>query len=98
MIITNPMHIAVALKYNPEDEPAPIILVMGAGTIAEQIIKIGVENKIPIMRNVDLARELYSKGKISDYIPEDTYPAVAEILKWIESLEENPDINTELFK
>jgi type III secretion protein U len=97
-IITNPTHIAVALKYNPEEEPAPIILTMGAGYIADQIIKIGLENKIPIMRNVDLARELYSKGKISDYIPEDTYEAVAEILKWIESLEENPDVNVELFK
>jgi type III secretion protein U len=98
MIVTNPTHIAVALKYHPEDEPAPIILTMGAGPLAEQIIKIGVENKVPIMRNVELARELYSKGKISDYIPEHTYPAVAEILKWIEALEENPDINTELFK
>src|SRR3990167_1637386 len=97
-IITNPTHIAVALKYNPEEEPAPIILTMGVGSIADQIIKIGVENKIPIMRNVDLARELYSKGKISDYIPEDTYEAVAEILKWIQSLEENPDVNAELFK
>jgi type III secretion protein U len=95
-IITNPTHIAVALKYNPEEEPAPIILTMGAGAIAEQIIKIGLENKIPIMRNVDLARELYTKGAIAQYIPEDTYEAVAEILKWIQSLEENPDINREL--
>jgi type III secretion protein U len=97
-IITNPTHIAVALKYSPEEEPAPIILTMGVGLIAEQIIKIGVENKIPIMRNVDLARALYTKGKISDYVPEDTYQAVAEILKWIDSLENNPDMNTELFK
>lgn len=97
-IITNPTHIAVALKYNPEEEPAPIILTMGVGVVAEQIIKIGVENKIPIMRNVDLARALYSKGKISDYIPEDLYESVAEILKWIESLENNPDVNTELFR
>jgi len=97
-IITNPTHIAVALKYNPEEEPAPIILTMGAGVLAEQIIKIGLENKVPIMRNVDLARALYAKGKISDYIPEEYYQAVAEILKWIESLENNPDINTELFK
>ena len=97
-IITNPIHIAVALKYNPEEEPAPIILTMGAGVTAEQIIKIGIENKIPIMRNVDLARELYMKGKISDYIPEETYPVVAEILKWIDSLEQNPDINNELLK
>jgi type III secretion protein U len=97
-IITNPIHIAVALKYNPAEEPAPIILTMGAGMIAEQIIKIGVENKIPIMRNVDLARSLYNKGKISEYIPEDLYPAVAEIIKWIESLEDNPDVNKELFQ
>lgn len=97
-IITNPTHIAVALKYDPKEEPAPIILTMGVGVFAERIIKIGVDNNIPIMRNVDLARELYSKGKISDYIPEDTYPAVAEIMKWIESLEGNPDVNVELFK
>jgi type III secretion protein U len=97
-IITNPTHIAVALKYNPEEEPAPVILTMGVGTVAEQIIKIGIENKVPIMRNVDLARALYAKGKISDYIPEDLYGAVAEIIKWIESLEENPDINKELFQ
>ncbi len=97
-IITNPTHIAVALKYNPPEEVAPLILTMGVGYVAEQIIKIGVENNIPIMRNVDLARALYSKGKISDYIPEDTYEAVAEILKWIESLEGNQDVNMELLK
>jgi len=97
-IITNPTHIAIALKYNPEEEPAPIILTMGVGAIAAQIVKIGIENKIPIMRNVDLARELYSRGEISGFIPEDTYEAVAEILKWIKSLEENPDLNEELLR
>ncbi len=97
-IITNPTHIAVALKYNPEEEAAPRILTMGTGLIADQIIKIGIENKIPIMRNVDLARDLYKRGKISEYIPEDLYKAVAEIIKWIEALEENPDMNKELFE
>lgn len=98
VIVTNPTHIAVALKYNEDEEPAPTILTMGTGVIAEKIIKVGVDNNIPIMRNVDLARNLYTKGKISDYVPEDTYEAVAEILKWIDSLEKNPDMNTDLFK
>src|SRR5690606_15615835 len=97
-IITNPTHIAVALRYNPEEEPAPIILTMGTGAIADKIIKVALEHKVPIMRNVELARELYTKGKISDYVPEETYKAIAEILKWIEALEENPDINVELFQ
>ena len=52
----------------------------------------------PVFSNVDLARELYSKGKISDYVPEETYDAIAQILKWIEALEENGDVNMELFK
>ncbi len=97
-IITNPTHIAVAIKYDPEEEPAPIILTMGVDFIAEEIIKIGIENKIPIMRNVELARDLYNKGKISEYIPEDLYPAVAEIIKWIESLEKNTEVHKELFE
>ena len=97
-IVTNPTHIAVALQYDPKIEPAPRILTMGVDRIANQIIKIGVDNKVPIMRNVDLARSLYAKGQIGDYIPEEFYPAVAEIMKWIESLENNPDINEELFR
>jgi len=97
-IITNPMHIAVAIKYDPTEEAAPRILTMGTGFIADQIIKIGIENKVPIMRNVELARDLYKRGKISEYIPEDLYKTVAEIIKWIEALEENPDMNKELFE
>lgn len=97
-IITNPIHLAVALEYDEEKEPAPLILAMGQGPVAEMIIKVGQEHHVPIMRNVDLAQNLFNKGRINDYIPEDSYKAVAEILKWIDALEENPDYNVELFK
>lgn len=96
-IITNPIHIAVAIEYDEEKEPAPKIVTMGKGNIADLIIKQALEFKIPIMRNVPLAHILYEKGKISDYIPEETYQAVAEILKWISGLE-GKEFNVELFK
>jgi len=97
-IVTNPTHIAVAIGYNEEEDPAPMILTMGQGIIAEKIIKIAIDDKIPVMRNPELARDLFARGRISDYIPEDTYKAIAEVLKWVSSMEENPDVNMELFK
>ncbi|MBS0650364.1 MAG: EscU/YscU/HrcU family type III secretion system export apparatus switch protein, partial [Verrucomicrobia bacterium] len=51
-----------------------------------------------IMRNVTLAQTLFEKGKISDYIPEDTYQAVAEILRWLEGLESFETAGAEIFK
>lgn len=97
-VITNPIHIAVAVEYHSETEPAPRIVTMGMGSVAELIIKIAQDNGIPIMRNVSLAQTLFEKGKISDYIPEETYQAVAEILRWLEGLESFETSGVELFK
>jgi type III secretion protein U len=97
-IITNPIHIAVALEYHSDTDPAPKIVTMGKGTIADLIIKIALENGIPIMRNVTLAQTLFEKGKISEYIPEETFQAVAEILRWLEGLETLETTGLELFK
>jgi len=90
-VVTNPTHIAVALKYEEDEDPAPIIITMGKGLIAEQIIKYALEYEVPIMRNVDLAQQLYEEGSISGFIPEDTYSAVAEILRWLAQIEETKD-------
>ncbi|MBS0585142.1 MAG: type III secretion system export apparatus subunit SctU [Verrucomicrobia bacterium] len=99
-VITNPTHIAVAIEYKVEEEPAPKIATMGLDLVAEEIIKVALGNNIPIMRNVELAHTLYYKSKIGDYIPEETYEAVAEILKWIARLEETKEAEKveEIFK
>jgi len=97
-VITNPVHIAVAVEYDTENEPAPKIVTMGKGAVADMIMKVAQENGIPIMRNVTLAQTLFEKGKISDYIPEETYQAVAEILRWLEGLETLETSGLELFK
>lgn len=97
-VITNPIHLAIALEYDPEELPAPKILTMGQGSVADLIVNYALDYEVPIMRNVDLAHELWENGEISDFIPEDTYPAVAEILKWIARIDEAKEYNTELFK
>jgi type III secretion protein U len=97
-IITNPTHLAVAVGYDEDTDPAPVILTMGRGSIAEKIVRIAVEMKIPVMRNPDLAWELFRKGEISDYVPAESYEAIAKILKWIASLEEKPELSVELFE
>jgi type III secretion protein U len=96
-VIVNPTHIAVAVGYEEAIHEVPIILTMGQGPIAEKMIQIALDSHIPIMRNVALAQELFKKGRISDYIPEDTYKAVAEILKWVAALEKE-EISLEIFQ
>ena len=96
-IITNPVHLAIALEYDEAKEPAPKILTMGQGLIADQIIRVGQQAFVPIMRNVALAQTLFRKGKIGDYVPEETYEAIAEILQWLKRLEAGEE-EPELFK
>lgn len=83
-VVTNPTHIAVAIGYEPEKYPAPFILAKGVDLIAEAIIKEAEKHNIPIMRNVPLARTLFESGKVFDYIPIETYEAIAEILGALE--------------
>ena len=83
VIITNPTHIAVALRYDPEEFPAPIIVAMGADKVAERIKDIGREHHVPIRENKPLARALYKQAEVGDMIPADLFQAVASILAQI---------------
>lgn len=87
VVVTNPEHIAVAIGYEPQKYAAPFILTMGIGSRAEYIMRLAVEYHIPIMRNVGLARLLFAQGRINRFIPEESYDGVAEILRWVISLE-----------
>ncbi len=83
VIITNPTHIAVALRYDPKEYPAPVILAMGADKVAERIKEIAKEHNVPIRQNVPLARALYEQAEAGDMIPADLFQAVASILAQI---------------
>ena len=97
-VITNPVHIAVAIEYEAEKEPAPRIVTMGKGVMADLIIKAAQEYHVPIMRNVTLAQTIFEKGEAGRYIPEETFQAVAEILQWITAMEASEETNLGIFQ
>ncbi|RDB31458.1 type III secretion system export apparatus subunit SctU [Candidatus Similichlamydia laticola] len=86
VVITNPTHIAIALAYERKKVPAPFVVAKGKGVEAEWIIFEAKKLEIPIVRNVPLAWSLYETGEMHEFIPLETYEAVAEVLKWVASL------------
>ncbi|MCS6885547.1 MAG: type III secretion system export apparatus subunit SctU [Acidobacteriota bacterium] len=82
VVIVNPTHIAVAIRYNKDEMAAPQIVAKGQMLMAEKILEIARENNIPIMRNVPLAHAL-NKLEEGEEIPEELYEAVAEVLNWV---------------
>jgi len=83
VVITNPTHLAIAIRYNAMEAPAPVVLAKGAGPVAERIKEIAREHGIPIRENKPLARALYKVIEVGDTIPEEFYQAVAAILAQI---------------
>ena len=86
VLVTNPTHFAVALDYEKDRTPLPVILAKGQGVLAQRMIETAREEGIPIMRNVPLARSLYEQGTENAYIPQDLIGPVAEVLRWVQSL------------
>ncbi|MBQ7585792.1 MAG: type III secretion system export apparatus subunit SctU [Desulfovibrionaceae bacterium] len=82
VLVVNPTHIAVALDYDKETIPLPLILAKGEGEVAKRMIAIAKEEGIPIMRNVPLAHDLFNEGTEGNYIPKNLIEPVAEVLKW----------------
>ncbi|MFP4457990.1 MAG: flagellar biosynthesis protein FlhB [Candidatus Zixiibacteriota bacterium] len=83
VVITNPVHLAIALKYDPEEFPAPLVMAKGARKMAEKIKKIAKENKVPIIENPPVAQLLYRFVEVGDAVPPKYYKVVAEILAYI---------------
>ena len=86
VVITNPTHFAVAIKYDPKENDAPIVLAKGQDYIALRIKEIAKENKVQIVENKALARSLYAAVDVGDAIPEELYQAVAEVLAYVYSM------------
>ncbi|NLT50063.1 MAG: flagellar biosynthesis protein FlhB [Ignavibacteria bacterium] len=86
VVITNPTHFAVALKYEMGKDSAPKVVAKGADLIAQKIKEIAKENDVPLHEDVYLARSLYKMCEIGDEVPEELFQAVAQILAYIYQL------------
>jgi flagellar biosynthetic protein FlhB len=83
VVITNPSHIAVALKYDPAMASAPVVLAMGERKLAERIKEIARAAGVPLVENRPLARALLSTARVGQAIPPALYAAVAEVLAYV---------------
>lgn len=83
VVITNPTHYAVALKYDPKTMEAPIVVAKGADLIAAEIRRIALESEVPLMSSPALARSIYHTTELDSPVPEGLYKAVAMVLAYI---------------
>ena len=83
VVVTNPTHVSVALKYDSEMMAAPRVVAKGADFVALRIRQIAATHGVPIVERPPLARALYARCEVGDEIPERDYEAVAEILAYV---------------
>jgi len=83
VVLTNPTHVAVALRYQTEEMAAPVVVAKGPDLLCEKIKEIARAHDVPIVRRPPLARSLYQAVEVGEAIPEDLFVAVAEILAMI---------------
>lgn len=86
VVIRNPTHFAVALRYKEDRDRAPVVLAKGQDSLALRIVQVAEENHVAVVENVPLARALYSSTDLNQEIPPELYSAVAEVLVYLYQL------------
>lgn len=86
VLVVNPTHIAIALQYDAETCPVPIMAAKGEGPLAQAMREAAEEAGVPIIRHVPVARGLYENGTVDDVIPRDMFDAIAQIILWAQKV------------
>lgn len=89
VIIRNPTHVAVALRYKPERDNAPVVLAKGLDELALRIVRVGGEAGVSVIENVPLARAIYASAELDREIPPELYSAVADVLVYLYQINGN---------
>ena len=88
VLVTNPTHLAIALEYQPDRTPLPVVLAKGEGALAARMVKAAEEAGVPILRDVPLAHGLWDEAEELRYIPSSLIEPVAEVLRWLREMKE----------
>jgi len=96
VVVTNPTHYAVGLRYRTDEAPLPKVVCSGMDSVAKEIREAAVREGIPVMENVELARALHAKVKVDEFIPVDLVEPVAEVLKLVKALNDAKKEDEEL--
>ena len=83
VVVTNPTHFAVALKYDMDTMAAPVLVAKGADLVAKRIRDVAEENEVPVVENPPLARALYATVELDEEIPPEHYKTVAEVIGYV---------------
>ena len=87
VVIRNPTHVAVALRYKPDRDDAPVVVAKGLDELALRIVSVAEENGVAVIENVPLARSLYADAPLDQMIPMEFYGPVAEVLVYVLKLD-----------
>ncbi len=90
VVVTNPTHLAVALRYDEDETPLPLILAMGEGALAQRMMEAAREAGVPVMQNIPLARALTAQGEAGQFIPSELVEPVAEVLRLLQQFDPPP--------
>jgi len=90
VLVTNPTHLAIALRYEENETPLPVIIAMGEGILALRMIETAVAENIPVLENIPLAHDLIDRGTLDQAIPSELIAPVAEVLRWVRELKQMP--------
>ena len=88
-VVTNPTHIACALKYNADEMESPMLIAKGTELIAKKIIDIAKEHNVPVIENAPVARALFKMVELNHMIPPELYKAIAEILLFVYNMKKS---------
>ncbi|WP_379553638.1 EscU/YscU/HrcU family type III secretion system export apparatus switch protein [Qipengyuania sp. DGS5-3] len=81
-LLVNPTHLAIALDYDPERAPVPVVLARGKGDIATAMREVAIQSDVPIIRHIPTARALWARGEVGEIVPEELFDAIAEVILW----------------